>query len=122
MFKGSGKPGKLREFHFAKFVRTLYYCMNGTCSESCDDFKFWEINDNTSILETARDTDIVAMKDLYEIVCCLLNGSIICDFQSRDFEDQFCCLKPSHLIQLGKYSIDYLRYVYVYEQESAHGL
>ena len=23
LFKGSGKPGKLREFHFAKFVSTL---------------------------------------------------------------------------------------------------
>jgi len=23
MFRGSGKPGKLREFHFAEFVSTL---------------------------------------------------------------------------------------------------
>ena len=60
--------GEARHFRFHVLIDTEEYeCMrdilllNEMCSESCDLFKFLEINDEFS--ETVQNRDIVAMED-----------------------------------------------------------
>ena len=46
LFRGSGKPGNPREFHFAKFVSTLYWCSTATLAVSLTVSARWPLNDS----------------------------------------------------------------------------